>query len=781
MADANVQLELELITKNFREQISAAQKAGRDFQITFDKTAKGIQSSFRTIDSSAKKTSTALDVLKGVIGANVIVGAFNTIRKAAVDSFGTVVNAAGNLEQVTTQFQTLTGSVDEAQKVIRELQEFTATTPFRFEGVAQAGRQLLSFGFQTQELVPLLRTLGDAASGSGTSINDLTLIFGQVAAAGKLTGERLLQLQERAIPIGPALAQTLGVAESAVRDLVSKGQVSFSQFREAFASLSDAGGPFFESTVRQSQTLNGVLSTLGDNFELVAQDIGGAFLPAIKEIAIVLIRAIQQNREFIRTFAEFAVDAFIQGFRSLTQAVQNATKFLQDNQRVIENVGISIGIATTAYAGYRAALAATIIIQNVLTAATTAFSLALKSVGIGIIIAALAGLVEVIRFAIEDFNAFSATIQEFAAGSIDAIIKLVDAAIVSGKEIGRVFGIEVPESVTKFRNSLAETSASLRASAAENRRLSEETKAQKLAEIESINATALAEVNANQLRVDSNAQRIEQQKLQNEEFRLLQEELKLAQQENESFERETQAQQDVIDQDVRLQQIQVQIGKEEALKLAAQKRAADNQKKAIEAEIAIEKSLTQAKQKEFLAREKNAIEAEKTRQANFRSSLDTIATLQSSGNKTFFRIGQAAAVATSIIDGIAAVQKALSAAPPPFNFALAALVGTATAVNTAKIASSKPPSFQSGGIVPGNSFSGDNVVANVNSGELILNRRQQANLFAAIDNGDVGGGGVTINVNGDILAEDSFIDRMAERLSEAAETRNVRLASSEVL
>ena len=43
--------------------------------------------------------------------------------------------------------------------------------------------------------------------------------------------------------------------------------------------------------------------------------------------------------------------------------------------------------------------------------------------------------------------------------------------------------------------------------------------------------------------------------------------------------------------------------------------------------------------------------------------------------------------------------------------------------------------FASGGIVPGNSFSGDNVVARVNSGEMILNGAQQARLFD-IANGD---------------------------------------------
>ncbi len=39
------------------------------------------------------------------------------------------------------------------------------------------------------------------------------------------------------------------------------------------------------------------------------------------------------------------------------------------------------------------------------------------------------------------------------------------------------------------------------------------------------------------------------------------------------------------------------------------------------------------------------------------------------------------------------------------------------------------PKFATGGIVPGSSFSGDNIMARVNSGEMILNSGQQSNLF----------------------------------------------------
>ena len=62
---------------------------------------------------------------------------------------------------------------------------------------------------------------------------------------------------------------------------------------------------------------------------------------------------------------------------------------------------------------------------------------------------------------------------------------------------------------------------------------------------------------------------------------------------------------------------------------------------------------------------------------------------------------------------------------------MAALTAAAGAVQIAAITASKPtkPTFAEGGIVPGTSYSGDNVEARVNSGEMVLTKDQQANLF----------------------------------------------------
>ena len=95
----------------------------------------------------------------------------------------------------------------------------------------------------------------------------------------------------------------------------------------------------------------------------------------------------------------------------------------------------------------------------------------------------------------------------------------------------------------------------------------------------------------------------------------------------------------------------------------------------------------------------------------------------------------AAATATSAAEGIVGA------------LALAGKIASITAAFAGVISSIKgattptAPKFAQGGIVPGSSFSGDNVIARVNSGEMILNDRQQANLLN-IANGSQTSGGI---------------------------------------
>lgn len=84
-------------------------------------------------------------------------------------------------------------------------------------------------------------------------------------------------------------------------------------------------------------------------------------------------------------------------------------------------------------------------------------------------------------------------------------------------------------------------------------------------------------------------------------------------------------------------------------------------------------------------------------------------------------------------------------------FGLAGIAAAAVGITAVSALWAKLPKFASGGIMGGNSFNGDNLTARINSGEMILNQSQQANLFALANSGGISGGEVRFEIAGDRL------------------------------
>lgn len=79
------------------------------------------------------------------------------------------------------------------------------------------------------------------------------------------------------------------------------------------------------------------------------------------------------------------------------------------------------------------------------------------------------------------------------------------------------------------------------------------------------------------------------------------------------------------------------------------------------------------------------------------------------------------------LQSLATANGVASAMSLPFPASLAAV---ATVIGTVASVFASLPKFEDGGIVGGSSYFGDRLLARVNSGEMILNRRQQQNLYA---------------------------------------------------
>ena len=209
---------------------------------------------------------------------------------ALTAAIGGTIAAAAKMETVKVQFEVLTGSVGKAAKAMRDLQEFSAKTPFQFGDIAEAGKALLAFGIEVEDLTETMQQIGDVTSITNRSIKDIAIIFGQVSVAGKLTGERFNQLIDAGVNIGPEIAKSMNVGEKAVRGLITAGKVTTEVFQEAFAAMSKEGGIAFEGMIKRSKTLEGLISTVKDNFILLTAEIGKRFLPAAKEVANTIIK-----------------------------------------------------------------------------------------------------------------------------------------------------------------------------------------------------------------------------------------------------------------------------------------------------------------------------------------------------------------------------------------------------------------------------------------------------------------------------------------------------------
>lgn len=154
--------------------------------------------------------------------------------------------------------------------------------------------------------------------------------------------------------------------------------------------------------------------------------------------------------------------------------------------------------------------------------------------------------------------------------------------------------------------------------------------------------------------------------------------------------------------------------------------------------------------------------------ANNALSVSSTSTAGALGAQTASIVAQEAAGATKMASDIAqiATTKALTAALleqaaagffaahayiPFAGFGIGAGFASSAAVLVKSLGAATL--LADGGVIGGNSFHGDTIIAGVNAGEMVLNRKQQANLFRALDNGIASnvGGKVEFEIKGSTL------------------------------
>lgn len=250
----------------------------------FTAVARRISSSMKRISERAmlvreKMKRMSESMLR--VGRNLTVGV-----TAPLAGFGFMaVKAAANMETMNAQYQSIFGSAKKAKEFTKKLIDFSARTPFRLKGVDETARELIHFDFKTKEIIPLLGQLGDAASGSGTAMENLASVYGRVHISGKLMGRGLRQLIYAKVPIVLALkeiAAKAGHAGANIQKAVTAGYVTAKVFVKAFKLMSSKGHMFYRQTLIQSKTMRGLWSTLLDNINLTLIPIGNLIIDTMK-------------------------------------------------------------------------------------------------------------------------------------------------------------------------------------------------------------------------------------------------------------------------------------------------------------------------------------------------------------------------------------------------------------------------------------------------------------------------------------------------------------------
>ena len=249
--------ELSKNTNNLKNKINE----GKNSLDKFGNAGKGASSKVNTLTGTLKK----------------LAAAFAVIKTAQFIFFN-----AAEIETQRKSLEVLTGSLSKTNKIIQELQDFGAVTPFKSSELIEQTKRLKAFGFETEELVDSTKRLANVAGATGADLQGIATAFGQIRAKGKLQREEELQLLERGVDITTELKRITGLQGEEFESAMRKGKIGADLVNQALINLTSEGGAFFGGATKQATTLNGKLSTLIDSVESLARTIGEQLSPAIK-------------------------------------------------------------------------------------------------------------------------------------------------------------------------------------------------------------------------------------------------------------------------------------------------------------------------------------------------------------------------------------------------------------------------------------------------------------------------------------------------------------------
>lgn len=307
MSEKRFQIVLD--NSRFIKQIEEA-------NVAFDKLANKINKARSAtaqggLAGGIKEASQEGDKLNNIFSrtGSILAGIFATQQIGAFVQ--QVASVRGQFQQLEISFTTMLGSAQEAEKLMGQLTETAAKTPFDLQGVASSAKSLLAYGFAADQVNETIVRLGDVAAGLSQPLGDIVYLYGTLRASGRVTNIDIKQFANRGIPIYEELAKVLGVSADKINELVSAGKVGFPHIEQAFKNLTSEGGKFANLMAEQSKSITGQLSNLGDAFDMMLNNIGkssqGLISGSISVVASLVENYEQVGRVLVGLIATYGV------------------------------------------------------------------------------------------------------------------------------------------------------------------------------------------------------------------------------------------------------------------------------------------------------------------------------------------------------------------------------------------------------------------------------------------------------------------------------------------
>ena len=313
---------------------------------------------------------------------------------AAISSIG------AQAEQTSVAFKTLVGNETAAAKMLGDIYNFAAKTPFEPLDLENNAKMMLGFGVSAQKVVPYLKQLGDIAMGDKEKLGGLSLVFGQVASAGKMQGQDLMQFINAGFNPLKELQKMTGKTYAELQDMMSKGQIGFDAVAAAIAHATSEGGAFNGMSDKLSQTVRGKFSTMMGNIRQEASSMFDSIKPVVlglMDIVGALVPPISSALQF------------------LLSIVGGVIGFFMKWKTEIAYVAVVAGAGAIAFNAQAIALWGLVGVMKVVTAVTKVWqgvqwllNIAMNANPIGLVITAIAALVAGVVYCWNKFAGFRA-------------------------------------------------------------------------------------------------------------------------------------------------------------------------------------------------------------------------------------------------------------------------------------------------------------------------------------------------------------------------------------